>query len=495
MEESDSDSIVESAEIIKCDETPELPDIVMERPDSKASKFRGFYLTQKTIVADSNQSSIDCDKLASSFEAEKDGKTTETNLENVNEANEEEVEFERDKQKHYENSSCLAPSNFSMENEIQVLDNTTDEDISDKDSIDSVVQNSIKDMKLSEEKQDNLDGNETDNSEILVSDMDYYKIRYETTHLNEKEFSLFWSDGRQRTTMKSFDSKSFDLFEIPCVKMLDITNEEKNDENETSDEDFSCEEADFMSLEEFLDAHRTNWYGDTKSLVVSLARPEKSLSDSEVDFHRTESMRENLASVCDSIEDDDIEELENDVEDEIFNSNEDDEESEEYSEAQKHSPGCVYSKKQDTQNFKAENIVFETDSDGGSNCSGQELSDFEETHAMDIEMNENLSDCTDEELISDAERTGAEDIVPPAIMKKSPVTAKKKVSMKQNSSEEEIIEDNSDIPVIQEAEYKKTPYLCSHLSTDDGKSTVEANNSFRQKKRRKKKNKLSTANC
>ena len=147
MEESDSDSIVESAEIIKCDETPELPDIVMERPDSKASKFRGFYLTQKTIVADSNQSSIDCDKLASSFEAEKDGKTTETNLENVNEANEEEAEFERDKQKHYENSSCLAASNVSMENEIQVLDNTTDEDISDKNSIDSVVQNSIKDMK------------------------------------------------------------------------------------------------------------------------------------------------------------------------------------------------------------------------------------------------------------------------------------------------------------------------------------------------------------
>merc|ERR1711874_427338 len=82
MEESNSDSdskensVVESGipkrDSVELTESLVLPEIIRERNDIKKSQFRGFYLTQKTLVVDSNTSSLDFDqrKHASSMETE-----------------------------------------------------------------------------------------------------------------------------------------------------------------------------------------------------------------------------------------------------------------------------------------------------------------------------------------------------------------------------------------------------------------------------------------
>eukprot|EP00091_Calanus_sinicus_P002322 TRINITY_DN12341_c0_g1_i1.p1 TRINITY_DN12341_c0_g1~~TRINITY_DN12341_c0_g1_i1.p1 ORF type:complete len:225 (-),score=64.98 TRINITY_DN12341_c0_g1_i1:423-1097(-) len=79
--DSNQNSVVESGtqnegfvELPEAEKSPELdlPEVVRLRNDIKKTQFRGFYLSQKTLVVDSNTSSIDYEprKRASSLEAE-----------------------------------------------------------------------------------------------------------------------------------------------------------------------------------------------------------------------------------------------------------------------------------------------------------------------------------------------------------------------------------------------------------------------------------------
>jgi hypothetical protein len=67
-----NEEFVKLPEAANSEEVVELPEIVRLRNDIKKTQFRGFYLSQKTLVVDSNTSSIDCEprKRASSLDAE-----------------------------------------------------------------------------------------------------------------------------------------------------------------------------------------------------------------------------------------------------------------------------------------------------------------------------------------------------------------------------------------------------------------------------------------
>jgi hypothetical protein len=67
-----NEEFVKLPEAANSEEVVELPEIVRLRNDIKKTQFRGFYLSQKTLVVDSNTSSIDCEprKRASSLDGE-----------------------------------------------------------------------------------------------------------------------------------------------------------------------------------------------------------------------------------------------------------------------------------------------------------------------------------------------------------------------------------------------------------------------------------------
>ena len=498
---SDSDSkensVVESSTQKKCiEDLPELPEVVRLRNDIKKSQFRGFYLTQKTLVADSNSSSMDFDaiKQACSLEAEdeeiikrepsfdfeveeelekKQNKEIKQDVpkiiedlvnvpeevieDDATEKSDVPINFE-DKQKiekDHENPGIDADFKVSVsqvkhsretessEHFLEVL-NTSDEDISELvsdvhdpapkvrtnlrlkinlknlDSSDEEESKEIKTKKKKAQKKGKIkkqsfsSGNETDISDIIVSDMDYYKIRHQSDVQENKEYCLSWSPTRFMTRMKSFDESQ--VLSIPNIRTCDIPDDiDSDDGKETSDEDFSCLESDFMTMEEFLEAYRTNWDFDKKEAKIKICSKSsiQDDSDSEPEAHNTESLRESLLSDSTSIAEDVIQDLEQDTDSEEMETSVADNPL-----LQEHSPGCIHFmehselegtaaflsqpkmktiKETFNDDFKAENIVFESDDDEDDEVMTEELYEDEKTNVLQLFDN----DDTDEENISD----------------------------------------------------------------------------------------------
>jgi len=575
MEESNSDSdskensVVESGMPKERDEelseSVVLPDIVRERTNLKKSQFRGFYLTQKTLLVDSTTSSLDHDprKQACSMETENEEilkRELSNDIEFVEEHENEQIieatknevptiveEFvnvtqpleeeddttenldlqinAEDKariEKDHENPGICNDFKQSISEVkhyhqdtancglLEVLQ-TSDEDISEVASdVQEVVpkiktkqelrisleslNSSDEDKSLKEEKperrksrknvnmkhQPSASGNETDISDIIVSDMDYYKIRHQTDVNEEKEYCLSWSPTKFITRMKSFD-QSQDL-NTQSFKTYDISDIQDNGK-ETSDEDFSCFESDFMTLEEFLEAYRTNWEFDKRGEKIKIFKTSSiqnnSESEDDNDGNNTESLREHLFSEASSMNGDEIEDLDPDTDSEDFPAS--------YAEnphRQKHSPGCVHfmettdiggilaflppsKMKFCNNNFEPETFVFQSDSGGEDEVRTEEIVDeTERTNTIEMpDMNDtdedNLSDFKDDNIFENDINLNITDM---KIEKKKEAKQRKNQAdqpKKDNSSEDEILENfvmspmSEDLPQFQTSSLKQ----------------------------------------
>ena len=239
---------------------------------------------------------------------------------------------------------------------------------------------------------------ESQESELTVSDLDYYKIRHETQVKEDVQFCLSQSSVKL-SCMTNIEGRSNYRRSLPCIKMVDIRDKNflnLDDGDDTSDEDFSCLESDFMTKEEFIEAHKTNIDLTKKvsKLKVSHSVSEKDEEDSDVES--TESMRETFS--VSEMSDDSL-----NMDDPVTNSEEMNDSLAENS--IEHSPGCVhYVKSKQKQQFMTLISALDTFKEvdftkGNSNAEEESFSGIEVTNV--IEMNENEN--TDGEDLTDLE--------------------------------------------------------------------------------------------
>ena len=143
-------------------------------------------------------------------------------------------------------------------------------------------------------EEENLSDGSSEESDVVVSDLDYYKIRHETEFVEENKFRLKPStitltqsmDGRKTAQRRC---------SIPYIKVIKPRNDE--DDNDTDDEDISCKEDDFMTKEEFFEAHKTDFDLTKKQVKLVVSHSFYERSDEETDDdENTESIRESVES-------------------------------------------------------------------------------------------------------------------------------------------------------------------------------------------------------
>jgi len=580
---------------------PELPEVVRQRYIKKKSQFRGFYLTQKTLVVESNNSSMDFEavKQAGSLEIDNEEPSMDFEYEEIEEdedsPNQEshpevpkiiedlvkvpedveededivkvDAEIEEDEEtEHFEfpiniddqqkiakdHESPAIDADFKVsvsqvkhsrevKPEPQLLDvvNTSDEDISElvsdfpapspvikpksrlKNSgkkIDSPDEDDCIEIKTKKKKAQKKvrikresfsSGNETDISDIIVSDMDYYKIRHQSDVKESQEYCLSWSPTRFVTRMSSFDeTQVLTIPSIPNIRTCDILDDvEVDDGKDTSDEDFSCLESDFMTMNEFLEAYRTNFEFEKKEETIKMFSTVsiQNDSDSEPDAHNTESLRESLVSDSSSIAEDELDDF-----DQVTDSEEVETSVTDYPVPlhQQHSPGCIHfmersdiggilafmspsktktREKNIDDNFKPEDIIFESDNDDEDDVISEEICEDEKTNMMEMLDN----DDTDEEDISDfaddpiTHNKGTD--MKMKLEKKTSKQTKKKVDIdfeeKEQTSEDESLEYFVTTPV--EDEIKQFPKP-SFAQLDGENSSVKSSQSLKVKNKKKR---------
>ena len=103
------------------------------------------------------------------------------------------------------------------------------------------------------------DDNDTDTSELEVTNKEYYTIRHETeaSVRKEKEFIISFSPKRNMIRMQSCDETS--NLGDPWKPATDLFRVDDDKDEETTDDDISCDEEDFMTFDEFMEAHKTNY--------------------------------------------------------------------------------------------------------------------------------------------------------------------------------------------------------------------------------------------
>ena len=445
--ESDSkeDSVIESKPELRVRFTD------TERRESLQKKFKGFYMSQKTIAAESDDanSSLDLDGKTSENEHEDDEEDKQEflfeevldelmlpafvtkkrkrnpKLKNIPKEDDltdhSDVEVnEKDKEtiaRDHSNPGIDGSIKMSISNvthkktmnevmdHLDVDGDTSEDEVSElvADAATTATKPSLKVDLTHTKKTLSFERSMSEESEIVVSDLDYYKIRHETDVRQDNTFCLSASMFNLSTRTNSFGDEgtsSDKQFSIPCIKMLDVKGRKGVDDVDTSDEDVSCMEADFMSRDEFNQAH-TSDYDLTKreaKLMVSHSFSERSDVESEPEF--TESIREDLDMSSESLDefemDTDSEELvasfaENGVE---------------------HSPGCIHSKIKHSPNcafmkfvrvydsYNGEDIEFEAENDQADK---ENISDNEHTNISEL-----VDDDTDEENISDLDMDSIE---------------------------------------------------------------------------------------
>ena len=119
-----------------------------------------------------------------------------------------------------------------------------------------------------EEDNDDVD---TETSDLEVTNKEYYTIRHETefSERKEKEFIILFSPKKNVIQMQSCEEAS--NLGDPWTPALDLFRAEDEKDDETSDDDISCNEDDFMTFDEFMEAHKTyyNFKIGSKDKVTS----------------------------------------------------------------------------------------------------------------------------------------------------------------------------------------------------------------------------------
>ena len=262
--------------------------------------------------------------------------------------------------------SHVTQKSGSLEDKEETKDNNT----SSEEDEDDEEQGSKGLSKVEEEEK--LAYGSSEESDIEVSDLDYYKIRHETEFVEENQFRLKPSTI---TLTQSMDGRKTGQrrCSIPYIKVIKPRNAE--DDNDTDDEDISCMEDDFMTKEEFFEAHKTD-YDLTKKqvrLVVSHSFCER--SDEDTDDEDTESIRESLESDTEITDEDD---MINNIPEGIV-----------------HSPGCRFSV---TPTREGE-ILIETSVDENDDYDKIDHSELDKSAITEMDD----TDHTEEDLITDME--------------------------------------------------------------------------------------------
>jgi hypothetical protein len=341
FENSSSDSGSQEQEDIF--ETPvsnlELPEILHKKTDRKA-QFRGFYLQQMTLVQTDSTDSL-LGRQDQEMDRNMDEKNTETASEVMIPAIVEDLVAKSDEENE-QNEGNTECSELKINNGIQdlhldsldVVYDTSDEDLSeigiDKLSpkpTKSRLRISLKNLGDSDDEKcsddsvltparnisnrisDNEDVEEeaaTDESDVEVTGMDYYKIRHQADRPVTTEYSLTWSPKKFKSVREEF-LPSFPVkrnLKLPNYPSIDIPNNFKLDDI-NDEEEIPCKEEDFMTLDEFLEAHVTDFELSKEESKVNISVP---LQDEDVGEEAdTESLRESImsdSSTQDDIDDD-----------------------------------------------------------------------------------------------------------------------------------------------------------------------------------------------
>ena len=407
-------------------------DSVIEKSDvndskvQKKEKFKAFCKTQKTICADSSvddEATEDKEEVADAddeseakflFEEVLDELKLPASAEDKNQnwvvmKTLKTVTYEKDDGKDStENSECSGDDNVSTENYLdkpEIIVNFNASSVShvvqrnesnigeqeNENSINEQNQNTSEDedsaVNLSNqgdgenEDEQSIQRSDTEESDIMVSDLDYYKIRHETEVVEDHQFCVSITDVQLSTNYKN-EPISVKRYSVPHINIM------KPKDTDTSDEEISCLDSDFMTREEFMDAHRTNYDLPRKQLTLMVSHSFSEKTDDDSDQESTESLKE-------SIESDSLDELGLEEDEQTFNEIE-------------HSPGCVnrtrvlHSRDCKFMTFikglhcnNDEDIIIEKEVGNETDCP----SETEKSAA--VEMTD--TDHTNEEILSDDE--------------------------------------------------------------------------------------------
>ena len=372
---------------------------------SRKEQFQGFYKTQLTIAVDSTNSSMEIENQSE----QKNDNDLPVKCENRNFSFEEltipkivencvlpeDVENLEDEEDNKEDNTTtvIHESNKEVEIDSSSTANDTSEDEISEIFIDTELLNKRESVGLA-----TLRGSISEESLVSVSDIDYYKIRHETHFHQERRISLVLSPYNLITKIKSFDDGDemtpYHHPSIPYVKVLEA-DDLGDDGGETSDEDFNCHESDFMTLEEFMEAYKTNVDLDKNDVNLKISHSVhhgQKYEDLDMEAPKTESLK-------DSDSERDIDTDEENVHHSADCVKVEREEREEREEKVEHSEDCKYRKGDAFYTGQHIDIQAEPQLQDEE----EDLSDHEKTCTS--ELNEVGPEMTDEELISDIERT------------------------------------------------------------------------------------------
>lgn len=162
----------------------------------------------------------------------------------------------------------------------------------------------------------------TDESDVEVTDMDYYKIRHQEDKTPKTEYCLSFAptkivpvyNSAKKKASTINKAKAMSNMSFPNYPSIDIPDGYSYDAGASDDEEIPCKEKDFMSLDEFLEAHDTKFnLEEDKGLskVCITANPPTDIV--EDDNEKTESLRESLLGSSDSLDDIEYEDYSDDT--------------------------------------------------------------------------------------------------------------------------------------------------------------------------------------
>ena len=282
----------------------ELPEVLHRRSDRKA-QFRGFYLQQMTLVQTDSTDSLlgrqdqDMDKTTDENKGDTSGEVKIPAIveDLVTKSDDENELYEGDTE-----CSELKINNGIHDLHLDSLDvvyDTSDEDLSDKspkpvkrrlrvslknlgdsddekcsdDSVLTPAKNAVNRMSDNEEAEEEA---VTDESDVEVTGMDYYKIRHQADRPVTTEYSLSWSPKKFKAIREELVPnipRNQRGLKLPNYPSIDIPSNFKLDDC-NDEEDIPCKEEDFMSLDDFLEAHRTDFELSKANLSPTGSRSE-----------------------------------------------------------------------------------------------------------------------------------------------------------------------------------------------------------------------------
>ena len=454
---------------VKIDPDIELPEVV-RRMSLKKEKFKGFYMSQKTLL-DSRNTSLDHgpsiedsgipkiveDLVKPTTESDDDESTEHSEISMTDQDKKPIATNHKTKgfQGPMKNSAslqsikqqrkdmlCAEKTNNAITSEedlsdrddstlperpkrkLKIVFNDSDDESADKTS--DEAKKAVKKKKENKGKKKNQekktvifsDGDDTDASDVIVTDKDYYTIRHDSEYKTKKEFILCFSPKKVSTKMQSSEEIEPKVQKVPTSVFP--SPEEDGTGNETSDEEVGCEEEDFMTMEEFLEAHKTDYEFHKEPAKKSKMQRTESIVcqnfkevDDENEDSNTESLKESF--VMDLSHDEDFDGIAGDTDNEEMELSVHDTSTPEKKAVHfsSHSvndaslEGVAKHKEKKNSNqaklspekFKPEIIALESDDDG--NVISEELDDLQEkTQMMVLEKDdtddENLSDFADD---------------------------------------------------------------------------------------------------